>query len=189
VTCGAEMKVSPYNMQINNKQPSDLLCESKGTQMSFPGLINVITGPLAKEEHGVCAEVKMRLTYYKIRVHKNACYSYVILIIILALWSDVICGLLALDQIDLMPGWWCSAQCVRNAFSSSTQPPRTKQPLLNWVNIMQSELLAVQTIMPSGESKQCVDMSQIRKGTVTIEVVLRKAHFRGLLGRKGPVKD
>jgi hypothetical protein len=82
-----------------------------------------------------------------------------------------------------------SGKTVRNAFSSSTHPPRTEQPLLNWVNTMRSELLAVRTIMPSGESKQCVDMSQIRKGTVTIEVVLGKARFRGLLDRKGPVKD
>jgi hypothetical protein len=78
---------------------------------------------------------------------------------------------------------------VRNAFSSSTQPPRTEQPLLNWVNTTQSELLAVRTIMPSGESKQHVGMSQIRKGTVTIEIVLGKARFRGLLSGKGPVKD
>jgi hypothetical protein len=43
--------------------------------------------------------------------------------------------------------------------------------------------------MPSGESKQHVGMSQIKKGTVTIEVVLGKARIRGLLDRKGPVKD
>jgi hypothetical protein len=43
--------------------------------------------------------------------------------------------------------------------------------------------------MPSGESKKRVDISQIRKGIATIEVVLGKARFRGLLSRKGPVKD
>jgi hypothetical protein len=84
---------------------------------------------------------------------------------------------------------WRKYENVRNAFQFKHTASRTEQPLLNWVNTTQSELLTVRTIMPSGESKQHVDMSQIRKGTVTIEVVLGKARFRGLLGRKGPVKD